>query len=328
MVLQVELDPDDATAITATVRALENQVTVGGTGEYGGLPVDLSDDPANLADAENDVPGDNEGDDPTAVVVRQIGLAKDQIAAVPNGDNWDVSYMLTIKNYGGVTLSNLDLIENISAEFGPAFVAVPTAQVINWPLTNGGVTPTANPAWASDTTQSMLNSDGALLPGESFTVDFTVTVDPDATGTAQTRNNQASVNGQDVTSDPGNPVSVMDDSDSGINPVGTNSGEPGDMGTSDDSTPLEISDIGVAKQINTIAEVAGLTGIFDVQLAIVVENTGTVDLSNLQVFEDMGTHFGLGYAGLQVAPAIVSSNLTIGASLPSLDPAWDGTGQS
>ena len=324
VVLQVEVDPDNATAITNN-GAFENQAVVGGTGENGGMPTDLSDDPTNATDTENETPGDNEPDDPTAVVVRQIGLAKDQVSAVPNGDNWDAMFTLTVTNYGGVTLSNLDLAENISAEFGPAFVVVPATHVINWPAANGGVAPTANTAWPSDTTQSMLNSDGVLLSGESFTVDFTVTVDPDATGTAQTRDNQATVTAEDITTDPINPVPVTDDSDGGIDPVGTNSGQPGDMGTSDDPTPLEISDIGVAKQVNTITEVMGLTGVFDIEMVSLSRTPVRSILSNLQVVEDMGTHYGAGYIGLQNAATIVASNLSVGAALPNLDPAWDGT---
>ena len=79
----------------------------------------------------------------------------------------------------------------------------------------------------------------SLAVGDSFVVQFTVEVDPFAAGAPADLSNQVTVGGTAI--DPaGNPVSVTDDSDSGADPNGDNPGAPGDMGTSDDPTPLLI----------------------------------------------------------------------------------------
>ena len=93
----------------------------------------------------------------------------------------------------------------------------------------------------------------------SYTVRFTVVVDPDATGTSGPLNNQAmaagdavDASGNPLTDPSGNPVVVTDDSDNGANPTGDN-GE----GTSDDPTPLLLPDLSVAKQANAVVPATG-----------------------------------------------------------------------
>ena len=70
-------------------------------------------------------------------------------------------------------------------------------------------------------------------------VQFTVEVNPFAAGAPTDLSNQVTVGGTALDPD-GNPVAVSDDSDSGADPNGDNPGAPGDMGTSDDPTPLLI----------------------------------------------------------------------------------------
>ena len=67
-------------------------------------------------------------------------------------------------------------------------------------------------------------------------------------------------------------------------------------------------------------EVAGLTGVFDVTYLVVIENTGTIELTDLQITDDVTalTNFGDAYdpsaitgptdrSGLVTAPTIVSN---------------------
>ena len=71
---------------------------------------------------------------------------------------------------------------------------------------------------------------------------FTVTVDPDAAGAPDPLLNQAVGGGDDPN---GNPVTDL--SDSGADPDGTNPGEPGDTGGSDDPTPVMVPAVGLAR---------------------------------------------------------------------------------
>ena len=170
-----------------------------------------------------------------------------------------------------------------------------------------------------------------LEPGDQVIVSFTVEVDPDANGTAAVLDNQAVAtgDGQDENGDPildsmGNPVGAMDDSDSGADPASDNPGEPGDTGGIDDPTPLQISDIGVGKQVNTVTPTA-ISGVFDVEYVVVVENTGTVDLANIQITEDFTAEFGAAFDSVQTPLTVTSSSLTGAAVLPNMaGTAWDG----
>ena len=170
-----------------------------------------------------------------------------------------------------------------------------------------------------------------MEPGDQVIVTFTVEVDPDANGVAADLDNQAVAtgDGQDENGDPildsmDNPVGAMDDSDSGADPNSDNPGEPGNdgMGGTDDATPLEISDIGVAKQINSITP-AATSGEFDVEYVVVIANTGTVDLTNLQAVENLANEYGAGFDSIQTGLVITASSLTGAAVAPTLA-AWDG----
>ena len=86
---------------------LENTVTAGGTAvdedgivfqDANGDDItaeDDSDSGADPSDDNSDAPGDmGTTDDPTPLLIANIGLAKEASAAVPNGDNFDVTFTL------------------------------------------------------------------------------------------------------------------------------------------------------------------------------------------------------------------------------------------
>ena len=77
--------------------------------------------------------------------------------------------------------------------------------------------------------------------------------------------------GDPITDGSGNPVMAIDNSDSGTDPDGTNPGEDGDTGGSDDATPLYLPSIGLAKQAG-VGVPSGDN--FDVTFTLVWENTG------------------------------------------------------
>ncbi len=330
--ITVEIDPNAPGAIYDGLTGdgngdLENQASVTGTDTINGNMVsDLSDDPTDPTDDNPD--GDGDPDDPTALILSDIGIAK-QVVGTPSqlaNDNWSVEYQIVVENTGAGNLANIQVTEDLEIEFGSGVFAgiIASPTITGSSSLPGSSDPILDGSWDGGLNGSgnntMFNgSSGLLVPGDTITVRFTVEVDPDASGTSNPLDNQAVATAMD-----GNGETVTDDSDSGADPVGDNPGEPGDMMTSDDPTPLSFGDIGVAKQINTVTEFA--SGIYDVEYVVVVENTGTVDLDNLQLTEDLAAEFGNAFASVQTAVAITSTSLAAGSSAPNLaSPIWDGS---
>ena len=256
-----------------------------------------------------------------AAIVPEIAIAKSAGDAVANGDDFDVTFTLVVENTGSVNLDSLTLFDDLAAEFGNALVGVSGLSVQNF--AGSGTAPTANAAWESDTSLSLLNDDGFLNPGDRFEVVFTTTIDPDGIdNVSQPLENQATVGGNAVddmgnplTNSAGDPLVASDDSDSGASPQGTNPGENGDLGTGDDPTPIIIADISAAKQV-VGAPTQLANGNFAATYQVVVENTGNVDLANLTLSEDLATQLGAAFenaSGLRLTtpPSDASSSVTL-----------------
>ena len=150
----VEIDAAAATGV------LENTVTVAGNAlDENGDPIpgvtamDDSDSGAEPSDDNPGAPGDGgTTDDPTPLLIPDIGLAKEASAAVPNGDNFDVTFTLNWENTGTVALDSVEILDDIAGQFGGQFVAATIDSV----TTSGTATVAANGAWAGDTTQSLI----------------------------------------------------------------------------------------------------------------------------------------------------------------------------
>lgn len=299
-----------------------NQVT--STGDYDvrpgivgndGTVSDLSDTGSDPAGNNPMQPGDTGGfDDPT--LVPAVGIAKnhgDFTTAGPDGQQFSVPVTLVVENVGATELNNFSLIEDLRDQFGAAFVEVSTPTIDNSNVTG---TPLAiNSAWETDTSQSLLQSSGWLRPGNFVAITFNVTIDPDATGTATALSNQATI----TASDPANASAIVQDlSDSGSNASSTNPGQPGDEGTADDRTPVQLPDAGVTKQISNV-RLKGLTS--DLTIEIVLENTGTVDLVNLELYDDLASQYDINFSQIVGEPEIVASTATLN---PTFSGAYAG----
>ena len=164
---------------------------------------------------------------------------------------------------------------------------------------------------------NLLNNDGDIAPGEYVTVTVTVTVDPDATGSSTSMENQSTAFADGPSGE------VGDDSDSGVDPNSMNPVAPGDSGGSNDPTPIAIPDVRVTKAVvGTPAELAN--GNYSVIYQLVLENTGSVDMSNLQLTDDLESQFGSGvFVGVVNPPAIVTAPSLPGSVAPMLA-AYDG----
>ena len=228
----------------------------------------------------------------------QVGVAKAASDPIPNGENFDITFTLVVQNLGNVRLADLELIDDLEANFGNAFVATSAPTVQNF--SGIGTSPTLNAGWSADTSQNLLDS-VVLGPGEAFEVVFTVTVDPDADGTLGRLSNQATAAGQGLNPDgsllldsEGNPIIARDVSDNGTNPNGENESDNGDGVFGNDPTEILIADLGIAKAIVGEPELL-FSGNYVVTYQVVVENTGTVDLGNLSLLEDLSTQFGVSF---------------------------------
>ncbi len=321
----VEVDPD----ATGSSQPLVNQVMATGDDPLGNPVMDDSDD-------GNDPNGDNPGspgdmgttDDPTPLDLPQVSVTKDVSDVTPNGSNFDVTFDLVLENTGTVDLTDVDLLDDLATQMGNSFVGIVNVTMDDSNVTSG-TPPTLNFGGTAGATpfdggmsgagsQNLLNDDGLLEPGEYLTFTLTITVDPDATGMSMALENQATAAGDG----PGG-IEVMDESDDGTDPNGDNPGADGDMGTNDDPTPIALPDISVTKEVaGAPTELAN--GNFLVPYSLVLENTGTVDLDNLQIVEDLATHFGAGvFIGVTTAPSITNGPSLAGSIAPTFG-AWDG----
>ena len=255
----------------------------------------------------------------------ELGIAKAASDAVPNavnGDNFDITFTLALENLGNVPLNNLTLSDDLMAMFGGAFVSSSTPVIANF--SGPGTAPTINALWVNDTSQNIL-AGGSLEVGASFDVVFTVTLDPDSGSVAQGLSNQASGSGQGVNPDGspmldsnGDPAIASDVSDDGSDPAGENGSDNGDGVFGNDSTPIVIADLGIAKSI--VGEpVLLFNGNYVVTYQVVVQNTGTVGLTNVSLLEDLTTQFGsalvnAGNLTLVAGPANSASTIAVNAA--------------
>ena len=249
----VTIDPD---GIDGVSQSLLNQAIASGNGVntdgsplldgFGNLIVatDLSDNGAG-ATGDN---GDGGTDDPTPVVIADLGIAK-SVAGQPvltASGNSVVTFEVVIANTGSVDLSTLSLQEDIAAQFGGAFVSASNLTLIGGPSGANSLIAlesTFNGATVTELLDQTTNN--YLAVGDSFTIAFDIEVNPDNVTTTLT--NQVSgtgfavdANGNFLHDANGNRILASDLSDSGVNTSNTNAGDAGDAGTSDDPTPVSL----------------------------------------------------------------------------------------
>ena len=109
--------------------------------------------------------------------------------------------------------------------------------------------------------------------------------------------NQGTAGGQAIDPATGLPdpaLAVTDDSDNGTDPGAENGEDNGDGVFGNDPTPIIIADVSAAKE--AVGQPVALgNGNHEVTYQVVIENTGTVDLANLTLGEDLATQFGAAY---------------------------------
>lgn len=240
------------------------------------------------------------------LAIADISAATEVLSVVENGENFDTTIRVTVQNTGGTTLNDVSARDDIAARFGSSFLSI-SGVTLDSSGISGGVIPTLNSSWSTDTTQPMLDSSApsTLDPGESFSLTFTVTSDPDAGGTSTPVSLQAAVSGVDRSTTVS--VTASDLSDSGRSPTSINPTAPGDTGTRNDATPVLIADAGLTSEVVDI-EREGVKLILTIDLNL--ENTGTADLTDLTILNDLRQQFGENFDAVLGDPVITSSSAT------------------
>ena len=284
----------------------ENQVTASGQGPGGTQTSDDSDDGTDPDPNGNGDPTEPGEEDPTPIVIPEnpvIGLAKQAGATVNNGDGtYTVPLTFLVSNLGNIPLNSVQVTDDLDATFtGTAtysVIAGPTAALL-----------TANPGFDGSGDINLLAGTDTMAVGSSASITVSIRFDPMAEPGPFM--NTAIANG----TGPGGGM-TSDNSDDGTDPDTNGNGDPGDP-DEDDPTPIEIPNqpvIGIAKQASSAVMVGA--GVYETEITLVVENTGNVPLTNVQVTDNLNDTF--------MAPVTFS----VVAGPTSMDfivnPAYDG----
>ncbi|MFP4102498.1 DUF6923 family protein [Coleofasciculus sp.] len=252
--------------------------------------------------------GGPEEDDPTPVTFGggdnpAIGVAKSVGATIPlGGGRFRVTYNLLVENLGDVSLSNVELVEDLNDAFGRDNFTV--SRVTSPTLTT-------NPNYDGSNNINLLGAGNTLDISERATVQLIIEVTPPDLN--RDYENQVEAIG---TPPDGTPVSDLSDNNVPTDDPTTLQPDPNGNNRADDPgedepTPLNFSDlpenpaIGVAKNVASISS-EGDT--FIVTYDIAVENLGNVTLSNVQLTENLNEVFeGLNFS----VSSLISSTLTV-----------------
>jgi len=174
------------------------------------------------------------GADAAINVVKQV--LGTPVGLASNINHFAVTYEATIRNTGPVTLTGLDLFDDVATQFNGAFVSVSSPPVItDDTLSSAANLPSINAGWANDVTQSIFNDDGSIAPGETITLQFVIVIDGLVAG-GDPVNNQIEVTANDPVN--GGQFGPSDLSDDGVDNGGNNPGFPGDTGGANDPSPV------------------------------------------------------------------------------------------
>ncbi|MEL6988784.1 MAG: Ig-like domain-containing protein, partial [Bacteroidota bacterium] len=153
------------------------------------------------------------------VLNAELGVAKsvtniEESASMPGV--FDVTYSVVVQNTGEVVLDSLTLEDDIAMQLGSAFLGVTTPPSLI--SSDANMDPTVPGTFP---TSLIVPETGELSPGQSYTIEFTISVD--ASELANPGLNTVVAGGDDP-----NGTEVIDSSDSGTDPTTDNPDDPGD----------------------------------------------------------------------------------------------------
>lgn len=244
-------------------------------------------------DAGNKTVSDDDNANATFAEQPQIGVAKALTAGPsiqPDG-SYNLSFTITVRNYGNVVLNNVQVTDDLDAVFGANTYTV-TAHTVSTGFTK-------NNSFNGSGDKNLLDGSTPLGINETRTISFSVNVVPSNAGSLE---NSAIGSA----SGPGGTPNT-DLSHNGRNPLPDNTQTPGDF---DDKTPIslpESPEIGAAKRLLGLP-VNNNDGTYTSNYEIIIRNYGDVKLFDVQVLDDLGAVFT---AAKVVSAAVSSSSLTV-----------------
>jgi uncharacterized repeat protein (TIGR01451 family) len=221
-----------------------------------------------------------------------IGVAKNLQSVVNNGNGtFDVTYLMTVENFGNVTLSNVQVTDSLTTTFSGATFTVQSISATGTLTANSGFTGGASP------NDRMLTAASSTLARQT-TATITVVVRVTPGSNLGPYNNQVTASGRS----PAN-VTVNDTSANGLDPDAD--GNNGNGSTDNDSNPNEQSQtpvtfsedrgLGLAKSASAPTPVSGQPGVFETTFTFTIRNlsdaTNGTELRNVQINDNLAATF-------------------------------------
>ena len=279
----------------STQTIFNNQVTATGLNPTGGTVTDLSNNGSDAAidPNSNGFAGDNGENTPTPVTISNplIGVAKSVVGTptLQSDGSYNVVYQVITRNFGNVTLNNVQVTENLSTTF-PSPISYTVVSKTGASDINTGFlgTPSA---------QNLLTGLGTLAANTSNTYTFTVNIKLNGYTGSNTFLNSVTASGTGTLGG-----STSDNSNNGTdpNPVGNT------------PTPVTIqnqADLSLAKTVSKTSPNVGE----NITYTITVSNAGPNTATNVEVKDVLP-------AGLQFVSSTTLINVagTLTATIPSI----------
>ncbi len=222
----------------------------------------------------------------TLVLTKAVSKIKN--AASGTATNYDVTFEIIFENNGTTIFDSIQIIDDMAANFGAAYIDWIDGPNIS--IFNGSPTlPNLN------LHPNLFDGvSGAMAPGDAIKVEFTVELNPEASGSLSILENQAI--GQTTNNYSNTTTDLSDDT---INPS-----------SDDDPTPVRFPKIKLTKSIVEIPAPPAASQnplSYDLTFEYLIENVGMVDLKNISLEDDFVENFGGGFVQIVGFPSIGGS---------------------
>lgn len=176
--------------------------------------------------------------------IEKLGIAKTVYDIDPGSSgvrgNFNTTYEITFINDGNTKLTDIQVKDDLAIGFGSTLVGMVPGGEPQVVSSTADTTPTVNPNFDGvGDINIFAGDDGCMQPGQTVTLRFTFEVNPRTLGAPEEALNTAVACAMGPCLLP-----VADSSDTGKDPLGTNPGEYGDTGGSDDPTVLRLECVG------------------------------------------------------------------------------------